>query len=76
MGLRHRIARAEKRAGLDKKPPCAACGGRVVIEEIGADGVSRVPHGGPCELCGSASTEPGGVSWLIYETRQVVPEDD
>jgi hypothetical protein len=69
VGLRDRLRRAEKRAGLNREPRCPACGGRVVIEERAPDGTVSYPGGPPCEVCGSELTEPGGVSWLVYEMR-------
>jgi hypothetical protein len=75
MAFRDRLRRAERRLGLGGKPRCAACGGRVVIEVVGADGVSTFPGGPPCELCGSTSTEPGAVSWLVYTVENEVTND-
>jgi hypothetical protein len=68
VGLRDRLRRAEKRAGLDRKPRCQVCGGRIVIEVVAPDGTVSYPGGPPCEVCGSTSTAPGEVSWLVYES--------
>ena len=72
MGFKDRLRRAERRLGLDRKHRCEACGGRVVIEEIDENGISRFPNGGPCELCSSSGTGEG-VSWLVYE--MCLPKD-
>ena len=72
MGLRDRLRRAEKRAGLDRKPRCEVCGGRIVIEVVAPNG-TRTFDPPPCEVCGSGPTVPGEVSWLVYETE--LPED-
>ena len=69
MGLKDRIARAERRLGLqDGELPCEACGGRVVIEEIAPDGTVSYPSGQPCPECGSSGTE-GEICWLTYDMR-------
>ena len=74
MAFKERLRRIERRLGLDRKPRCeSTCGGRVVIEERAPDGTVSYPCGLPCEVCGSTPTEPGGVSWLVYEMR--LPED-
>jgi len=65
VGLKDRIARAERRLGLDGEPPCKACGGLVVIEEIAPDGTVTYPLAQPCPVCNSSG--PGGrVTWLTY----------
>jgi hypothetical protein len=75
MAFRDRLRRAERRLGLDRKLPCAACGGRIVIEEIDENGVSTFPGGPPCTACGSSSTEAGAVSWLVYTVENEVTND-
>jgi len=73
MAFKERLRRIERRFGLDRKPRCKVCGGRVVIEVRAPDGTVSYPFGPPCEVCGSEPTEPGGVSWLVYEMH--LPED-
>ena len=72
MAFRDRIRRMERRLGLDRKPRCEACGGRVVIEVVAPDGTVSYPGGLPCEVCGSSGTGEG-VNRLIYEV--CVPEE-
>ena len=57
-------------------PPCPACGGQIVIEEIDENGVSTFPTGGPCEVCGSASAPPREVARLEYTVELREDRDD
>ena len=63
--MKDRIARAERRLGLDGEPPCKACGVLVVIEEIAPDGTVTYPLAQPCPVCNSSGTG-GRVTWLTY----------
>ncbi len=76
--LRRRIRAAEERAYGGPRPPCPKCGGLIVLEEIGEDGTSVFPHGGPCEACGSAPPWPGAITRIVVDMRDPkdVPEED
>ncbi len=57
MGIRDRVRRLRKRAGLDGPKPCPECGSRIIVIEHHDDGTVTHPHGPPCEVCESAGLD-------------------
>jgi RNA polymerase subunit RPABC4/transcription elongation factor Spt4 len=72
VGLKDRILRAERRAGIDKESACEVCNGVIITEEIDENGVSTYPGREPCPVCDSKGAD-GWIGRIVVDMRD--PED-
>jgi hypothetical protein len=54
MGLKDELRRIRRQVGLDRRPSCRECGGRIIYVEHYEDGAVTYPLGEPCKVCESA----------------------
>jgi hypothetical protein len=60
VGLNGRVKKLEEKAWGGPQPPCEACGGLIIYEEIAEDGTVTYPRGKPCTVCGSQGNAADG----------------